>query len=103
MDHLRQSAYNWSCLLLTGYASCMAKKLFLTPSRIPDPRGASKCEAVMVRSPYAMYPIARVCRRDDGSWGYSSVGPSPHTLHGRKRTKMLAVKAAVKAYKSWIG
>lgn len=90
-------------LRVLRYASCMAKKKhYLKRGTGDKPAGAVACEMVMVRSPYADYPIAKVCKRGDGTWGHTSP-TSPATLYGRKRTKLLAVKGAISRYRSWIG
>lgn len=65
-------------------------------------RISERCERIMVRSPYANYPIGTVCRTADG-WTYSYVGPSPSTVHGPVSTKQLALRKAVKGYTTWIG
>ena len=84
----------------------MAKKHFLRHA--PTLKDTKSCERIMVKSPYvkAGIQIGSVCQRDDGTWGSNSIGQAGvggGYVYGHKRTKMAALKDALKNYKSYIG
>jgi hypothetical protein len=64
-------------------------------------RTSASCEAVMVKSPYADYPIGKVCAVAGGYEYYSS--PARHAARGPVKTKAKAILKVINDYKSWIG
>lgn len=72
--------------------------------RVSYSKEGPHCIGVKLVKPNSQYPnpIGTVCKKDNGRFEYSYVGPS-RGFRGDLPTARAAVKEVVKHYRSWIG